>query len=110
MTHPGRLVKGGGHCLNDQGAGALLEDRGGRRQNEGAFLFPTTQADLRRLGAPRNPQTRPPQNATPSPQQKKVDATKETELAQKHEVSGYPTIKWFVDGEVAMDYNGPRDA
>ncbi|GBF92427.1 hypothetical protein Rsub_04531 [Raphidocelis subcapitata] len=40
----------------------------------------------------------------------KVDATKETDLAQKHEVSGYPTIKWFVDGEVAMDYNGPRDA
>jgi protein disulfide-isomerase A1 len=40
----------------------------------------------------------------------KVDATKESDLAQKHGVSGYPTIKWFVDGEVAMDYSGPRDA
>jgi hypothetical protein len=39
-----------------------------------------------------------------------VDATKEADLAQKHDVSGYPTIKWFVDGEVALDYNGPRDA
>lgn len=39
-----------------------------------------------------------------------VDATKEADLAQKHSVSGYPTLKWFVDGEVAMDYNGPRDA
>ncbi|KAI8468718.1 MAG: protein disulfide isomerase 1 [Monoraphidium minutum] len=40
----------------------------------------------------------------------KVDATVESELAQDHKVSGYPTIKWFVGGEVAMDYNGPRDA
>ncbi|KAI8470781.1 MAG: protein disulfide isomerase 1 [Monoraphidium minutum] len=39
----------------------------------------------------------------------KVDATKEADLGKKYEVSGYPTIKWFVDGEVAMDYNGPRD-
>ena len=23
---------------------------------------------------------------------------------------GYPTIKWFIDGEVASDYNGGRDA
>ena len=40
----------------------------------------------------------------------KVDATKEADLAQKHDVSGYPTLKWFVDGEVASDYSGPRDA
>jgi protein disulfide-isomerase A1 len=40
----------------------------------------------------------------------KVDATAETELGTKYGVSGYPTIKWFVDGEVASDYNGPRDA
>jgi len=40
----------------------------------------------------------------------KCDATKDADLAQKHGVQGYPTLKWFVDGEVAMDYNGPRDA
>jgi len=40
----------------------------------------------------------------------KVDATKEADLGKKYDVSGYPTIKWFVDGEVAMDYSGPRDA
>jgi thioredoxin-like negative regulator of GroEL len=39
-----------------------------------------------------------------------VDATVETELATKFEVKGYPTIKWFVDGEIATDFNGPRDA
>jgi protein disulfide-isomerase A1 len=38
------------------------------------------------------------------------DATQEPDLAQKYEVQGYPTIKWFVDGEMAMDYNGPREA
>jgi protein disulfide-isomerase A1 len=40
----------------------------------------------------------------------KVDATQEADLAQKYGVNGYPTIKWFVDGEVAMDYSGARDA
>jgi len=44
------------------------------------------------------------------PHRRQVDATKETELGTKHGVSGYPTIKWFVDGEVASDYSGPRDA
>jgi protein disulfide-isomerase A1 len=40
----------------------------------------------------------------------KVDATQEADLGQKYGVNGYPTIKWFVDGEVAMDYSGSRDA
>lgn len=39
-----------------------------------------------------------------------VDATQEADLAQKYGVNGYPTIKWFVDGEVAMDYSGSRDS
>lgn len=39
-----------------------------------------------------------------------VDATAESEMANKYEVKGYPTIKWFVNGELASDYNGPRDA
>lgn len=39
-----------------------------------------------------------------------LDATAEGDLAKQHDVQGYPTIKWFVDGEVASDYNGPRDA
>jgi hypothetical protein len=39
-----------------------------------------------------------------------VDATKESELGQEYGVQGYPTLKWFVDGKVAIDYNGPRDA
>ncbi len=38
-----------------------------------------------------------------------MDATVETELGTKYEVKGYPTLKWFVDGE-ATEYNGPRDA
>ncbi|KIY97413.1 prolyl 4-hydroxylase, beta polypeptide [Monoraphidium neglectum] len=40
----------------------------------------------------------------------KVDATVETDLGQQFNVGGYPTIKWFVDGQEAQDYNGPRDA
>jgi thioredoxin-like negative regulator of GroEL len=38
-----------------------------------------------------------------------VEATEQPSLAKEHGVKGYPTIKWFVDGE-AVEYNGPRDA
>ncbi|KAG2485578.1 hypothetical protein HYH03_015739 [Edaphochlamys debaryana] len=40
----------------------------------------------------------------------KVDATVEESLGTKFGVQGYPTLKWFVDGELASDYNGPREA
>jgi protein disulfide-isomerase A1 len=39
----------------------------------------------------------------------KVDCTAEKELCSKYEVNGYPTIKWFTDGE-ASDYTSGRDA
>jgi hypothetical protein len=39
-----------------------------------------------------------------------VDATVESDLGQKFGVQGYPTLKWFVDGELVSDYSGPRDA
>lgn len=39
-----------------------------------------------------------------------VDATVESDLGTKFGVQGYPTLKWFVDGELATDYNGGRDA
>lgn len=38
----------------------------------------------------------------------KVDATKEKDLAEKYEVQGYPTLKWFTDGD-ATEYSGGRD-
>lgn len=38
-----------------------------------------------------------------------VDATVEAELGKRFEVSGYPTLKFFKDGD-KMDYDGPRDA
>lgn len=37
----------------------------------------------------------------------KVDATENGELAKKFGVSGYPTLKWFVNGEPS-DFNGGR--
>jgi len=39
----------------------------------------------------------------------KVDATEESDIAEKNNVEGYPTLKWFVDGTPA-DYEGGRDA
>eukprot|EP01061_Rhynchopus_euleeides_P026022 TRINITY_DN424_c0_g2_i1.p1 TRINITY_DN424_c0_g2~~TRINITY_DN424_c0_g2_i1.p1 ORF type:complete len:486 (+),score=213.94 TRINITY_DN424_c0_g2_i1:67-1458(+) len=40
----------------------------------------------------------------------KVDATVETDLGTKYEVQGYPTIKAFIDGGDAMEYDGGRTA
>lgn len=37
----------------------------------------------------------------------KVDATVHSDLGQKYDVSGYPTLKFFKKGEV-HDYDGPR--
>ncbi|XP_067935563.1 protein disulfide-isomerase A4-like [Watersipora subatra] len=38
-----------------------------------------------------------------------VDATEEKDLSQRFEVSGYPTLKFFHNGE-PEDYDGPRNA
>jgi protein disulfide-isomerase A4 len=38
----------------------------------------------------------------------KVDATVETDLGSRFEVSGYPTLKWFKSG-MPYDYDGPRE-
>ena len=43
------------------------------------------------------------------PKLAKVDATEHKELGARFGVRGYPTIKFFVDGEPS-DYSGPRDA
>ena len=40
----------------------------------------------------------------------KVDCTVETKTCGKFGVNGYPTLKIFKNGEVASDYNGPREA
>ncbi|XAR52369.1 Protein disulfide-isomerase [Bertholletia excelsa] len=37
----------------------------------------------------------------------KVDATEESELAQKYEIQGFPTVFFFIDG-VHKDYSGQR--
>lgn len=39
----------------------------------------------------------------------KVDATVETELAESHNIRGYPTIKFFRKGS-AIEYSGGRQA
>ncbi|CAH0390704.1 unnamed protein product [Bemisia tabaci] len=39
----------------------------------------------------------------------KVDATIETELAEQHDVKGFPTLKFFIK-ENAVDYSGGRQA
>lgn len=38
------------------------------------------------------------------------DATVEGDLAAKYDIKGYPSIKWFIDGQIASDYNGERTA
>ena len=38
----------------------------------------------------------------------KIDATVETELASAHDVKGYPTLKWFVNG-TETPFKGGRD-
>ncbi|CAF4000520.1 unnamed protein product [Rotaria sordida] len=40
----------------------------------------------------------------------KVDCTVEKQTCSKFGVGGYPTLKIFKNGEVAEDYNGPREA
>lgn len=37
----------------------------------------------------------------------KVDATVEKDLAEKFQIQGFPTLKYFVNGE-PVDYNGER--
>lgn len=37
-----------------------------------------------------------------------VDATEQGDLASKFGIQGYPTLKWFVDGELVGDYSGGR--
>lgn len=39
-----------------------------------------------------------------------LDATEEKEVAGKHEIQGYPTLKWFIDGKEVADYSGGRTA
>jgi protein disulfide-isomerase A1 len=40
----------------------------------------------------------------------KLDATEQKDVAGRFEIKGYPTLKWFVDGEVASDFGGGRTA
>lgn len=41
----------------------------------------------------------------------KVDATKETKLAERFKVQGYPTLKFWREGQKEPeDYDGDRDA
>lgn len=38
-----------------------------------------------------------------------MDATKETKLGAEFSVKGYPTIKYFKDGEFAFDVSSARE-
>ncbi len=40
----------------------------------------------------------------------KLDATEEKDSAALFDIKGFPTLKWFVDGEFAVDYSGGRTA
>lgn len=40
----------------------------------------------------------------------RVDCTAETKTCGRFDVSGYPTLKIFKNGEISSDYNGPREA
>ena len=48
-------------------------------------------------------------NLSPPVPLAKVDADAHKSLGEKFDVTGFPTIKWFMDG-VASDYEGPREA
>jgi protein disulfide-isomerase A1 len=39
----------------------------------------------------------------------KVECTTETELAERFEIQGYPTLKWFRNGQ-HIEFTGPREA
>lgn len=34
-----------------------------------------------------------------------VDATKEKQVAKKFDIKGYPSVKYFKDGQLAWDYH-----
>uniref|UniRef100_A0AC34Q5G3 Protein disulfide-isomerase n=2 Tax=Panagrolaimus sp. JU765 TaxID=591449 RepID=A0AC34Q5G3_9BILA len=40
----------------------------------------------------------------------KVDSTVETEIAKRFEIKGYPTLKFWKDGQEPIDYDGGRDS
>ena len=40
----------------------------------------------------------------------KVDATVETELGKRFDIGGFPTLKFWKDGESPIDYDGGRDS
>lgn len=51
-----------------------------------------------------------PPSLLPHPGLQQLDATEEKEVAGKHEIQGYPTLKWFIDGKEVSDYSGGRTA
>lgn len=44
----------------------------------------------------------------PSVSVSRVDCTQYRPLCQEHEVKGYPSLLWFVDGKKQVKYSGPR--